>query len=173
MQMHKPGLDLRCQVEVSGSKVRVRYSVTNQSAEEVYLYDDGVTQRPHLVCDAGDGAVNVLLGISPLPPKRSFVWKFHPEATRLGPGQRKDGELSLDLPLREWNSYDNDDYLSLRSIHTDRLRLLLDYVRPSSAGFAPPPGPLGTPECAVCEVPVDLVLDRRDDDFERRGSVVR
>lgn len=173
MQAHGTALDLRCRVDVDGGKAMVRFSVTNKSEEEVYLYDGGASPEAELVCDAGDGAANVLLGIPPLPPGRSFVWKFHPETTLLRPGQRKEGAFTLDLPLREWGAYDNDDYLSLRTIHVDRLRLLLDYLRPSSAGFTPAPQPVGTPECAVCEVSVDLSLERRDDAFERRGTTVR
>lgn len=171
MQPHNAGLDVRCSADVAGSKVTVHYSVINRSSEDVYLYDNGDHPDADLVCDAGDGAVNVLMGISPLP-SNPVTWKHHPKTTRLAPGGHKDGAFTLPVPLREISAYHNATYATADHVGVTRLRLLIDYVRPSSPKFTATPEPRGTPECAVSETPIELTLERRGDDFTRRGTEV-
>lgn len=171
MQAHNAGLDVRSSAEVAESTITIRYSVTNRSSEDVYLYDNGDQPDADLVCDAGDGAVNVLLGISPLPPY-PVVWKHHPKTTRLAPGGHKDGAFTLPLPLREISAYHNEKYATAERVDVKQLRLLIDYVRASSPKFTATPEPRGTPECAVSETPITLTLERRGDEFTRRGSEV-
>jgi hypothetical protein len=171
MQAHNSGLDVRCSADVAESRVTVRYSVTNRSNEDVYLYDNGDHPDADLVCDAGDGAVNVLMGISPLP-SNPVTWKHHPKTTRLAPGEHKDGAFTLPLPLREISAYHNETYAIAERVEVKKLRLLIDYVRASSPKFTATPEPRGTPECAVSETPVELTLERRGDEFTRRGTEV-
>lgn len=171
MQPHNAGLDVRCSADVAESKVTVHYSVINRSNEDVYLYDNGDHPDADLVCDAGDGAVNVLMGISPLP-SNPVTWKHHPKTTRLAPGAHKDGAFTLPLPLREISAYHNETYATSAHVEVTRLRLLIDYVRANSPKFTATPEPRGTPECAVSETPIALTLERRGDDFTRRGSEV-
>lgn len=171
VQAHNAGLDVRCSADIAGSNVTVRYAVTNRSNEDVYLYDNGDHPDADLVCDGGDGAVNVLMGISPLPPY-PVAWKHHPKTTRLAPGAHKDGSFTLSLPLREISAYHNEKYATAERVEIKQLRLLIDYVRASSPKFTMTPEPRGTPECAVTETPIELTLERRGDEFKRRGTEV-
>ena len=176
---------LRCSAKtVDDRRVEITYELTNQSSTAIHAYLGAPSSTPDMVCDAGDGAANVLLGISPLP-RFSVYWKYHPDTLKLEAGQTRTGSLLLGTPILEESAYHDKPYRDYDRVPIDKLRLIVDFVRPGSKGFDPKMAKgSGVPESVACVVnaPGKLELHRRidgtgDDDFEReferRGTGVR
>lgn len=163
-----PGVRLTCEAELAEAQVRLRYALTNEGDEPLYVYDDlGRAPAPKALCDTGDGAALVLVGVPKLPPFPVY-WMFHPKTTALAPGASVQRELSMALPLRERSAYYKPAYDDFVALEVSRLRLRVDLLRASQM-TPEQPEPRGRVESVVAEValPRPVVILRRTDDFTR------
>lgn len=163
-----PGARLTCEVELAEAHVRLRYALTNGGDELLHVYDDlGRAPDPKALCDAGDGAALVLVGIPRLPPFPVY-WMYHPKTTALAPGASLQRELVVALPLREWSAYYKPAYDDFVAREVARLRLRVDVLRASQMK-PDQPEPRGRVESVVAEValPRPVLMLRRGDAFTR------
>jgi hypothetical protein len=176
-------VELRCSAKMLDERaVEIGYEITNRSPTIIYVYLG--TSQPDMVCDGGDGAVDVLLGIPPLPRDFTTTWAFHPETAAIAPGESKAGAVLVPVPIDEMSAYHDKPYSDADAVDVDKVRLLVDFVRPGTKGFDPKiVRGTGVPETVACVVaaPMKLRLRRRVDNqgddlfnrhFERRGTKI-
>jgi hypothetical protein len=160
---------IACDAELTGDVLRVRFELTNGGAEVVHVFDDrGRSGKADVLCDGGDGAVRLLVGVPPLPPFPVY-WQFHPKTTALAPGASLRGEVAAPVPLREAGAYYRAAYEPSAAVEVARVWLRVDLLRASRVTSGDHPEPRGAIECAVAEaaLPRPVALLRRADAFDR------
>lgn len=170
MSTRPPDVRLTCEVAISDAALRVRFTVTNVSAEEIHVFDNaGRSPEADIVCDGGDGALHMLVGVPPLPPFPCY-WKYHPRTTSLIPGESVSRELVAPIPVREVGRYYPTVYAEHVPVTIERVSLRLDFLRASKVSVTSyPDEPRGEVESVwrAAPMPCPVELWRRRDPFDR------
>lgn len=160
---------LTCRAERTERSIRIHYFLSNQSSLSVLTFDhvkfnavSTFTLPVDVVCDAGDGSVNLVLGLSPDPVfsriEHSRWHGWRQDLRWLHPSQNRAGTVEVALPLAEldqWNPFTEWTTVATAAqateVHT--ARLIIDFVRPDRDKYDPhfPPG---TAESVWCAIPL-------------------
>lgn len=167
-----PDVTLTCKVEQQEARLRIHYFLANQSSESIFTFDrirfnamNTVKLPADVVCDAGAGAVNVVLGTSPDPVfgtiATTYPHSWSQEVSRLEASKNVAATIDLALPLVEWDLWNGNTAWSKtatahQAVQVHAVRLVVDFVRLTREGLVPAqPGlsavsvwceaPLGTP----------------------------
>jgi hypothetical protein len=163
-----PDVTLSCSVEREEQRIRIHYLLSNQSKRTILTFDRVQFRLKTLklpvdvVCDAGDGFVNLVLGLSPNPVfgmMRGIVEReWQQELSRLGPSQNMAASVSLALPLLEWDEWHALTTWSTvakadQAVEVHTARLVIDFVRPDRTVHNPR-WPAGSAESVWCAIPL-------------------
>jgi hypothetical protein len=165
-----PDVTLTCAIERREQAIRVHYFLSNQSDKTILVYDrvrfnpmNTLTLPVDVVCDAGDGSVNLVLGLSPDPlfsPHQQFTQPQHwgQELNRLGPSKNVAATVELALPLLEWDQWNANTAWSKvaaaeQAVQVHTARLVVDFVRPSRRDFKRD-FPAESAESVWCAIPL-------------------
>lgn len=128
---------LTCKPEVLPDKLRIAYSIRNQSAGSVYAFDSAL----HLEWRA-PATAHVLQGIPPLPAETLVGHRIIPLAAHIAPGATLSRTLELPLPLREQSPYAgplaDDGY---EAAQVNKLILGAHVIAAGAQGFEATPSP--------------------------------
>lgn len=181
-QMHEPitrevqlvsdnpiDVTLTCTAERTARALRIHYFLSNQSPQSILTFEhvkfnatSTLTLPVDVVCDAGDGAVNLVLGLSP-DPVFGRMMTTHPHGWKQGlawleASQNRTDTIELALPLIEWDQWNaGTEWVKVATpdlesrVHT--ARLVIDFVRPAGPGYNPQLPP-ATAESVWCAVPL-------------------
>lgn len=142
--MDLPDVSLTAQPALSSSELRVRYTIANKSAGDIYVLDArrvrGANGQPAVATDLCSVFKNdeddgeVLVGIAPLPANKMVAVRIMPVATKLAPGASQTRELRpIPLPLTEQTPYVTADEIARAQATTvRRLVLSVQYLRAST-----------------------------------------
>lgn len=163
-----PDVRLACSVEESDRGIRVHYFLSNESSKTILIFDrvqfnpmNTLTLPVDVVCDAGNGAVNIVLGISPDPlfgqlkTTRPRLWRQ--DTTAIRSSANVAATIDLALPLVEWDMWNASMEWSKvaradQAVQVHTVRLVVDFVRRAPKD-PNPTFPTRTAEsvwCAVC-----------------------
>jgi hypothetical protein len=166
-----PDVTLTCAVERREQGILIHYFLANQSGQTILTFDrvrfnpmNTLTLPVDVVCDAGDGAVNLVLGLSPDPlfsPHQRYTRPQHhgQELSRLGPSGNVAATVELALPLVEWDAWNGGTTWSKvatanQKVQVGTARLVVDFVRRTRKGFDPH-RPAESAESVWCSVPLE------------------
>lgn len=161
---------LACSVERNEKAVRLHYFLSNESSGTILVFDRirfnamrTLTLPVDVVCDAGAGSVNLVLGLSPAPIFSPHLATTYPQ----GVGQDTSVVLAsanvaktieLALPLVEWDEWNaNTSWSKVATkrqavvVHT--ARLVVDFVRRDRKDYDQD-FPARTAESVWCAVPL-------------------
>jgi len=146
---------LSCQPNREAGSFLFPYTVTNNSAADVYVFDavpsvDAATRQTRIDPDrvtialAEDGYVHVLKGIPPLPPDRDVAVQIIPLTAKLPPGGSLQRTLRVPLPFAEASAYFTD--LPLRQYEQVDIKgviFAVQFLRATIPGLAAAPDAFG------------------------------
>ena len=110
-------VSLSAQLTESATELRVRYTIKNSSAEDIFVLDgmrargagEGETvvdTSSYSLFPSGTGDATILVGIPPLPANKLVAVRIMPVATKLAPGASLSRELKpVPMPLTQRSPY--------------------------------------------------------------------
>lgn len=129
-------------VDLDG-QLRVQVRLRNQGEKAAYLFDRlwTLANASEVVPDSArayrfvDGrTLRLVLGWAPLPRDRFVTFRIDPHATRIGPGETVNVDLSLELPVKEYNVYFDDPTVArFRSRNVNTVEVIAQYAPEDTA----------------------------------------
>jgi hypothetical protein len=124
-------LVLSWSLEVVGGKLSIHYEIVNHEAQDAYVLNRPSTSQGGLDSEKvyrfeRDGTLRLLLGVAPLPRRKSVLYRNVPFATRIAPNGTLKDTVALNMPVSEYSPYfamGGSDEIK----HVDRVVLLVDY----------------------------------------------
>jgi hypothetical protein len=161
-----PDVKLACTVERMEQAIRVHYFLSNESGKTILIFErvkfnpmNTLTLPVDVVCAAGAGSVNLVLGISP-DPLFSPHWQhtrpqlWGQDTIAVEAAENVAATIELALPLLEWDRWNASTKWSelatpeqAVAVHT--ARLVVDFVRRDREDFDPD-HPARTAESVWC-----------------------
>jgi hypothetical protein len=101
---------LEAKIKVDDDKITIKYTVTNNSSQDIYVLDaypaakdrqPYVDQDAFYLCSRGSNTAFILKGVPPLPADKTVVVRLMPLGPKLESKQSVERDLVLPLPLRE------------------------------------------------------------------------
>lgn len=171
-----------------GLQIFVRYR--NTGKQPVYAFDRLWTLSPasEIVVDpalayrfVSDDTLQVLLGLAPLPSRKTTLYRNVPYATRIEPGQIVERRLEWKAPVAEYSVYfPEGDRPHFEKVRVKKLVVLVDSVveppdlQTIAAPFDPKAFKLNRAgihslalRAASPEVPISFTIQKRTDEFDR------
>ena len=117
--------------EVVDGKLSIHYEIANHEAQDVYVLNRPSTSQGGLDSEKiyrfeRDGALRLLVGVAPLPRRKSAFYRNVPFATRIAPNGRLKDSITVNVPVSEYSPYFSSggpDEVK----QVDRVQLLVDY----------------------------------------------
>lgn len=105
-----------CQIQMADNKLQLKYSVQNQSENDIYLLDAYPAVNPESREAFADvdsfylalrepATAFLLKGIPPLPANRTVTVRVMPLGTKMEPKQKIERKLEITIPLKEQSKW--------------------------------------------------------------------
>jgi hypothetical protein len=117
--------------EVAGGKLTIHYEIANHEAQDVYVLNRPSTSQGGLDPEKiyrfeRDGGLRLLLGVAPLPRRKTVLFSNTPLATRIATNGTLKDTVAIDVPVAEYSPYfSKDGAHEIKQV--DRVLLLVDY----------------------------------------------
>lgn len=136
-------VELEASVTLTVDQLRLDYQIINGTDTDIYAYvlptDGSLKPFPHqaYACLSKDKtAIYLLLGETPPPSGISLNVRAQPLAVFIPKNGRYENSLKLELPLLEWNAYDNGTYPNDNEVVTvSNVDLVITYVNQNQTFF--------------------------------------
>lgn len=172
-------VSLGCRLRVSEGTLAIELDVRNGTSADIYVFDHGTKgSAPDVVFLDKTGMLHVILGVPPMPAFTT-AWLYHPDESRLAPGEHNSIPIALSLPLREESHYYQEDESLGPPVRASRVRVALDLLRANDPGFQLKPVPRGSVERIACElvtpspIPIRPRQERGFETQREAGSTAR